>query len=415
MKLLFLSDNFFPEVNAPATRTLEHAVEWVKMGHQVTVITCAPNFPIGKVYDGYRNRWRSEEWIEGIRVIRVWSYIAENRGFVKRILDYLSYAFTASIAGFRERPDLIVATSPQFFTTLAGAFLARRHRRPWIFELRDLWPDSIKTVGAMRDGFLIRSLERLELWLYRDADRIVPVTNAFKQNLISRGIDGDKQLVVPNGCNTALFYPRPPDAELLETLQLQEKFLLGYIGTHGMAHSLEFIVESMEELQNSGDPLDQKLHLLLIGAGARKEAAMALAQKLELRNVTFLDPIPKEEVPRYLSICAVSLAPLIRKETFKTVIPSKIFEAAAMGIPTLLGVEGQAQEIVESYGTGLCFLPEDRDSFLTSLRQLQRDSELRRQIIQNTSALVRDYDRVGLAQKMEKLFLELVAEGRKKR
>ena len=159
MKILFLTDNFPPEVNAPASRTYDHAREWVKAGHEVTVITCAPNFPKGKVYQGYKNKWRQEEVMDGIKVIRVWSYIAANKGFVKRTLDFISFSVTSFIAGLTQKTDLIVATSPQFFTALAGRTLSFWKRTPWVMEVRDLWPESIKTVGAMKDNAFIRYFE----------------------------------------------------------------------------------------------------------------------------------------------------------------------------------------------------------------------------------------------------------------
>src|SRR5438128_785545 len=149
MHILFLSDNFAPEANAPASRTHEHCKVWVEAGHDVTVITCAPNFPKGEVFAGYRNAWRQEERIDGIRVVRVWSYITANEGFARRILDYLSFMVTAAIAAPTVRgADIVVGTSPQFFTAWAAWFTGALKRRPFVFELRDLWPESIRAVGA---------------------------------------------------------------------------------------------------------------------------------------------------------------------------------------------------------------------------------------------------------------------------
>ena len=215
MKILFITDNFYPEVNAPATRTLEHAKEWIAKGEEVTVITTAPNFPHGKVYKGYKNKLYQVEYIEGIKVIRVISYITANKGFVKRILDYLSFAFSAFIAALFIKFDLVIATSPQFFTTWAAYGVSKIKRKPWVFELRDLWPESIKSVGAMEDGFVIRLLEKIELGLYKDASKIIAVTDSFKENLVKRGIDANKISVVTNGANLGLFKPKEKDLELL--------------------------------------------------------------------------------------------------------------------------------------------------------------------------------------------------------
>ncbi len=218
MKILFITDNFYPEVNAPATRTLEHAKEWIAKGEEVTVLTTVPNFPHGKVYKGYKNRFYQVEYIEGIKVVRVWSYITANKGFAKRILDYLSFAFSAFIAGLFIKSDLIIATSPQFFTTWAAYGISKIKRKPWVFELRDLWPESIKTVGAMKDGLAIRILEKIELGLYKDATKVIAVTDSFKENLVQRGIDPQKISVVTNGANLNLFKPIPKNKELLEAL-----------------------------------------------------------------------------------------------------------------------------------------------------------------------------------------------------
>lgn len=394
MKILFITDNFPPEVNAPATRTFEHIKEWIQQGTEVTVITCQPNFPHGKVYDGYTNKLYQKENIDGIEVIRVWSYITSNEGFAKRVLDYFSFAFSAFWVGLFQKHDLVVATSPQFFTTWAAWGISKIRRKPWVFELRDLWPESIKTVGAMEEGLAIKWLEKIELALYRDADKVIPVTDAFKKNLISRGIDANKIEVVTNGSNVDLFSPREKDPELLDTLHLGDKFVVGYIGTHGMAHSLDFVVRTIATID------DKSIHFLFIGDGAVKQDIVALASELKLDNITFLDPVAKEEVTRYLSVIDVSLAPLKRSDTFKTVIPSKIFEASAMKKPTLLGVEGQAQEILERYHAGLCFKPEDEQDFKAKLMQLKEDPELYKTCQKGCEMLAKDFDRKNLAHRM---------------
>jgi glycosyltransferase involved in cell wall biosynthesis len=394
MKILFLTDNFPPEVNAPATRTYEHCQEWIKNKDvEVTVITCTPNFPHGKVYDGYKNKFFQKEDVDGVKVIRVWSYITSNSGFTKRVFDYLSYAVMAFFVGLFQKHDVIVATSPQFFTTWAGWALSKVKRKPWIFELRDLWPETIKTVGAMKQGKVIDTLEKIELALYRSADRVVPVTDAFKVNLINRGVNSDKISVVTNGSNNDLFQNQSKDMELLHTLKLTNKFIVGYIGTHGMCHGLDFIVQSLAKIK------DNEIHFLFIGDGAMKESIVSLSKELALSNITFLDAISKDNVPRYLSICDVSLAPLKNEDNFRTVIPSKIFEAAAMQKPTLLGVRGQAQQIIEKDGAGICFEPENEDDFIEKLLIL-RDKKVYLKCQEGCLVLAKRYDRKKLANKM---------------
>lgn len=394
MKILFITDNFPPEVNAPATRTYEHCRQWVEAGAEVTVITCAPNFPQGKVYAGYRNRPYGKEIVDGIEVVRVWSYITANEGFVKRTLDYLSFAVASSLAGMFQAADIIVATSPQFFTTFAGFGLSKLKRLPWVFELRDLWPESIRTVGAMQESRILDWLEKVELALYRDADMVVALTDAFRNKLIDRGIDPAKIKVVTNGANLELYQPCRKNQELVARLGLEGKFVVSYIGTHGMAHSLEFIVSALTEVD------DPDIHFLFVGDGARKKEIVKLAGDRQLANATFLPPVSKDLVPEYLSISDVALVPLLKSETFKTVIPSKIFEAAAMRKPILLGVEGQAQEIVERYGAGRCFEPENTSDFLNNLRKMKDDREGYARLQAGCELLAGEYDRRKLAMKM---------------
>ncbi len=303
--------------------------------------------------------------------------------------------------GLFVKHDVIVATSPQFFTTWAAWGISKIKRKPWIFELRDLWPESIKTVGAMNQGRVIDFLEKIELGLYKDADKVIAVTDAFKTNLMNRGIEAEKIEVVTNGSNLELFYPREKDADLLKELHLEGKFIVGYIGTHGMAHSLDFIVNSILHVK------DKDIHFLFIGDGAVKHNIVAIANSLELKNITFLDSVAKEKVPRYLSIVDVSLAPLKKDDNFKTVIPSKIFEASAMLKPTLLGVEGQAQEILEEYDAGVCFEPENQEDFINKVLSLKNDKHFYSACQVGCKLLAYDFDRKKLAKNMLQIISKL--------
>lgn len=402
MKILFITDNFPPEVNAPATRTYEHCKHWVSMGAEVTVITCAPNFPQGKVYDGYKNKFYQAEYIDGIKVVRVISYITSNEGFLKRVMDYVSFSISAFFASLFKSYDICIATSPQFFTTLSAFWLKIFRRKPWIFELRDLWPESIIAVGAMKKGTAIKLFEKLELFLYKNANAVVSVTESFKENLIGRGIDSDKIHVVTNGANIEKFKPVEKNQILVKELGLEDKFVVGYIGTHGMAHGLDFILDSIKDLEN------KDIHFLFIGDGAAKTGLEIQAKELNLVNVTFLPPVSKDKVLDYLSVTDVSLAPLKKSDTFKTVIPSKIFEASAMGKPVLLGVEGESKKILETFGAGLAFLPEDKKDFLEKLEKISKDKSSYEDMRQGCFKLAKEYDRKNLAEKMYRILEETI-------
>lgn len=399
MHILFLTDNFPPESNAPASRTLEHCREWVKEGHRVTVITCAPNFPEGKVFPGYRNRLWQREDREGVRVIRVWSYITANEGFLKRTLDYLSFMVSAALAGpFVRKVDVVVGTSPQFFTACAAYVVSRLKRVPFVFELRDLWPESICAVGAMEGSPWLDRLERLELFLYRKAAAMISVTHSFRKNLIARGIPPEKIHVVTNGVDLARFRPRPKDPELEAELGLKGRFVAGYIGTLGMAHALDTVLETAALLRQFPDGDDYRI--LLIGTGAERAVLEERARKMGLDNVMFVGPVPKEEVHRYWSLLDASIIHLKNTELFRTVIPSKLFECMAMGIPVLHGVVGESAAIVEQEGVGLAVEPENPQALCDGIRRMREDRPWRQAMARRGPEAATKYDRSNLALSM---------------
>ncbi|RWP42691.1 MAG: glycosyltransferase WbuB [Mesorhizobium sp.] len=399
MHILFLTDNFPPEVNAPASRTFEHCREWVRAGHKVTVVTCAPNFPRGQIFDGYRNRLWQEEEMAGIRVIRVWSYITANEGFARRVADYISYMVTATLAApFVRGVDLVIGTSPQFFTACAAYTASRLKRIPFVFELRDLWPESIRAVGAMKQSPVLDWLECAELFLYRKASLIVSVTNSFRENLAARGIDTSKVRVITNGVDATRFHPRAKDQELVRHYSLEGKFVAGYIGTHGMAHALETVLDAADWLRQR--PGGDAFHFLLLGDGASKPALMAQARERSLHNVIFVDTVSKDEVVRYWSLLDASIIHLKKSDLFRSVIPSKLFESMGMGIPVLLGVEGESADIVLREDVGLVFAPENSRALCRQLEELLDNTELRQRLSLRGPAAAARYDRTNLATEM---------------
>lgn len=395
MHILFLSDNFPPETNAPATRLYEHARYWLQAGHQVTVITCAPNFPTGIVFSGYKNRWYGVETMSGIRVIRVKTYITSNEGFLKRTLDYISFMPGAVIAGlFQRRPDVIVATSPQFFAAVGAWILAALRRKPFVFELRDLWPASIVAVGAMQDSWLIRSLECLEKFLYRRATRIVSVTQTFKKNLIRRGIPGDKIDIVINGADLQHYSPRPKDKQLLADYDLQNKFVVGYLGTCGMAHALERVLEAAEQLQNSSETNASQIVFLFVGGGANWENLQTMVRQKKLNNVRMVSNQPKDRVPGFWSLCDLALIHLRDTPVFASVIPSKLFEAMAMGLPILMALpKGEATAMVDNLSVGVVVPPEQPTLLAQTVVELAQQNQRMSEFRQTSAAAARQFSR----------------------
>ncbi len=350
MKILFLTDNFPPEVNAAASRVYERAVYWAKWGHDVTVITCAPNFPQGKVYPGYKNKWRQTEEMNGIKVIRVKTFIAKNQGFLLRTLDFISYMIMAVLNGaFLKKPDVIVSTSPQFFTAVGGYLLSVIKRRPFVFEIGDLWPESIRAVGALKNEKLYRAIEKLELYLYRKSKIIIAQTAAFKLNLVKRGVPEDKIKVVMNGVDTTIYRPQEKCQAKLSHFQLSEDdFVVAYIGTHGMAHDLHTVLQSAEI-----NVTNKKIKYIFVGEGAGKQSLVDYKKKHTLTNVDFYNAVPKSEMPAVWSVCDIILIPLKNEITFSTVVPSKLFEAMAMAkVIILMAPKGEASKIISQHECG---------------------------------------------------------------
>ena len=401
MRILFLTDNFPPETNAPATRTYEHCLKWIDMGYKVTVITCFPNFPKGKVFEGYTNKLYQKENIDGITVIRVWSYITKNNGFVKRIIDYISYALTSFLFGLFIKTDLIIATSPQFFTAISGRMLSVFKRIPWVMEVRDLWPDSIAAVGSMnKSSKPFKILKKIEHHLYLSASKIVVVTDSFKKYIIKEHqIKPEKIGVFKNGVLISNFKkPKPNDVMTLkESLGLEDKIVISYIGTHGLAHGLKFILESISKRSNPD------LHFLFIGDGAEKENLIKYSKTLHLKNFTFLESVTKSEIPLYIEISDYSLVNLKKSDEFKNVIPSKIFENIAMYKPILLGVEGESKKLIDDYEVGVCFEPENIESFLNALCDIQKLD--RESFKVNCNKMLADFDRNNIAENLIKFIV----------
>lgn len=372
MHIVYVSQYFPPEMGAPAARVWELSREWVRAGHRVTVVTGFPNHPTGVVPPEYRRRAFARERMDGIEVIRTWLYAAPNRGRVRRILNYLSFPATAVALGVPAvgTCDVLIATSPQFFVAVAGWVAATLMRRPFVFEVRDLWPDSIEAVRALRSRTVLSALRRLEEYLYRNAARIVAVARSTPRILGERGFDRGRMSVVPNGVDLDFFRPGPRDNDVRRRHAGPDEFLASYIGTHGMAHALETVLEAARMLDG-----DRRFRFLLVGEGAEKDRLVSLAGDRRLTNVTFLPQQPRASLPDYYRASDVCLVPLRKTELFRAVLPSKIFEIQGCGRPILLSVDGEARELVEESGGGRFVEPESAPALADALRSLAADRE----------------------------------------
>ena len=411
LNILFLTDNFPPERNVPAMRTWEHVSRWVKDGHRVTIITTAPNFPQGKPLAGYTNRWYMKEDMGEVTVIRVKSYIAANEGFLKRILDYVSFMVTGGIvAMFQKRPDILITTSPQFFCAVAGWVVSRLRRLPWIFELRDLWPASIVAVGAMKEGIAIKTLYWMEMSMYRAADRVIAVTKGLKQDLVDRGIPSDKIVVVRNGADTNRFTPRPKDATFVEKFGLQGKFVVGYYGTIGMGAGVQTAVDAGRVLRDRGR---DDIVIMLAGAGAEYDEVEKSIQEQGLANVKLLPPFDQADMPAVWSLLDAAIVMMKDRPLFRATISSKTFEALAMGMPVIMSLPaGEATGLVDEYGFGINVLPENPEDMANAIQKLADDPALTKALGQKALEASRDFSRERSAGLVMDVVQDVMAERR---
>jgi len=410
MKILFFSHYFAPEGNAPANRTYEHCKLWAQEGHNVTIITCAPNVPDGIVYPGYKNKLFAREMMDGIKVLRVWTYIAANKGTTKRIINYLSYMLSSIFFSFfYKRPDVIIATSPQFFCGWAGLITAKLKNVPFILEVRDIWPESIAAVGAIKNKRILRMLERLEIKMYKAADHIVTVGEGYKKKLLDKNVPEEKITVIPNGIDPEIFQPAQPNKQIIQKYNLEGKLVCSYIGTIGMAAGLDAVIETAKELKKQND---KNIVFMLVGDGAEKEALQRKAAKENLNNIIFTGRVDKKQIPAYLSVTNACLIHLRKTELFKTVLPSKIFEACATAKPIILGVEGFAADFIKKANAGICIEPGNPKQLLDAVKKLSQNPDLCRSLGKNgLEFVIKNHDRKNLASE----FLDLLeCTGRKK-
>jgi len=401
MKILYISQYFPPEMGAPAARAAELSQHWARLGHQVTVLTGFPNHPTGVVPSEYRRQFGrlvAHERINGVNLFRTWLLPFPNRKAYERMLNYSSFCISAATSGFfLPRPDVVIASSPQLLVGLSGWWLARWKRVPFVFEVRDLWPESLAAVGlGDRNSLLYRTLAKIAGFLYRHADRVVVVTAALEDYLVEHcRVPREKISVVENGVETELFSPEA-GSNLGKHLGVEGKFVVAYIGTMGMAHGLETIIAAAAELQNT----NPEISFLLVGEGAEKESIIALTRERGLNNTRFVDQQPREKIPDYICASDACLVPLKKSDLFKTVIPTKMLEFMSCARPVILGVDGQARTILEEAQAGLAVPPEDPRALVDAICFLNANRETSRQLGRNgRQYIIRRFSRRQTARK----------------
>jgi glycosyltransferase involved in cell wall biosynthesis len=385
VNILYVSQYFPPEMGAPAARAVELARHWRGMGHSVTVLTGFPNHPTGLVAPEYRSRLRRlvmNEDFDGVNVVRTWLWPLPNRKAYERILNYTSFWLSASLCGmFLPRPGIVIATSPQLLVGLAGFWIAAWKQAPFVFEVRDLWPESLEAVGMGKPGSLLhRPLWDAARFLYRNADHIVVVTRPFQDHLRERwGVPPERVSVMENGVETNIFTPNAADPNLRAQLGLAGKFVVAYIGTLGIAQRLDTVIDAAETLKTSAP----QAAFLFVGEGADKERIQSLARARRLDNLIFLGQQPRERIPAYICAADACLVPLKRTGLFTTVIPTKLLEFMSCARPVILGVDGESRRLLQEANAGIFVEPENASQLAEAILRLANDPALIASLGQN--------------------------------
>lgn len=402
LRAILLTHYFPPEVGAPQARLFELATRAAAAGVGVTVVTGFPNYPTGVVPPEYRGRFRMEETMSGVRVIRTSVYATPNRGFLRRILNHLSFAASSLGAlGPSGRADVLFVESPPLFTGLAVLAYRWLKGAPYIFNVSDIWPESAVQLGALRNPTAIRLAEALESLLYRGAARVSVVTPGMVERLAAHGVPREKLFLLTNGVDTGVYRPAPPDAELARRLGIEDRKVFLYAGTHGIAQGLDVVLEAAR-LTSNPDVL-----YVLAGEGAEKEALVAKAAREGIANVRFLPNQPKATMPALLNLAYATIVPLRKLELFKSALPSKMFESMASARPIVAPVWGEAADLVERSGGGVVVPPEDPAALREAVERLAADGALAWRLgVAGREHVARNYDRAVIAQRFVALLHE---------
>lgn len=373
LNILYMSHYFPPEVNAPALRVSEMASRWVENGSDVTVLTGFPNHPSGIIPDEYKGMKRLVTKFKKLKLVRTYQYAAPNKGFVKRIMNYLSFMFSSVLLGSSKvgKPDIIIATSPQFFVAVAGYVMSRIKKCKYVFEIRDVWPEEIVAVGAIKNRFIIGTLEAIEMFLYRKADLIVAVAQGTIDLLEERGIPKEKMVLYPNGVNIEHFQNGSGGTSLRKKLGIDDKFVVSYVGTHGMAHRLEDLLQTAKNLENYKD-----IQFLFVGDGAEKKKLVKMADDMKLKNVIFHDQVSHEKIVQFYKATDLFMVPLRKAKLFTKNIPSKIYEIMMVKKPILISTEGESRKLIETSGAGISCTPENVEEMTKKILYLYDNKEL---------------------------------------
>lgn len=405
MKILYVTQYFTPEIGATTNRALANVRCLADKGHRVTVLTEMPNHPKGIIFEGYRKKIFMKEKIENFSANRVWIHTTPKKNFITRISFYLSFVFMGilhSIFNWKKY-DVVYVTSPPLFTGIIGLFLKMIHpKSKFIFEVRDLWPDAAIEMGELTNRIMIKFSYKLENSLYRNADHIVAVTKSFKQEIIKKGFAENKISVIRNGSDLSF-----KNVKVSEKLRMQfnkaNNFIVIYAGNLGIAQNLITLLKAAEKL------LNDNILFILIGTGVEESLLKKYAKEHNLNNVEFTGEIPKKDVSQFMSLADFGIIPLKNINVFRRTIPSKLFDYMSANLPVLLGVKGEAEEILDESKAGISFEPDNVDDLVEKINKVMNNRSIVNIYKQNGRKFVEDnFDRRKQASVLEGIIQNVV-------
>lgn len=408
MNILLISQYFFPETGATSNRIYSLAKYFNEQDITVRVIAEKPNHPKGIFFEGYEKGIFIDDMYKEIPVTYTWVKTKPEKGFLGRILFYISFMFMAIIAAWRskEKYDIVIASSPPLFVGISGWFAAKIKNAKFVFDVRDLWPDVAIAMGELNNKLAVRIAEYIELFIYNNADLITTVTKSFKNTLVQKGITEAKIGLVANGTDPELFKVDISQDELHRELELPSKFIVAYVGNHGLAQGLKHIIDAAEDLdRNSIDDI----HFLMVGGGPKKQELIRMAERAELTNITFIDRVSLQKAARYMNAVNALLVPLADDSIYSQFIPSKLFDSMAASKPVLLSVAGESREILDRSQAGLFYKAEDSEELIENLLRLKQDRPMAKKMGENGRYWVdKNYSREVQARRMHNFIKNLI-------
>ena len=404
MKILYVTQYFYPEICATTNRALANVRLFADKGHDVTVLTEMPNHPKGIIFPKYRKKIFVKEIYENFKILRVWVFTSKRKNFLTRILFYTSFMFTGIFFALLnwKKYDIVYVTSPPLFVGPIGLFLKKIFpKTKFVFEVRDVWPDVAVEIGELKNPKIIKLSHHIASKAYLCADKIICVTQSFKKRLLNKGISENKISVHYNGSDLQ-FKKIQKKQELVKKYKLENKFVVLYAGNLGLAQNIETILFAAKILEK------ENIIFLLIGSGPKETELKNIVKKENIKNVLFLGEIQKEQMNRFFALADCGIIPLKNSNIFRETIPSKLFDYMSAELPIILGVEGEAKKILEKSQAGVYYEPDNFKQLAEKIIFLKTNKKMLKEMSSKGREFVeKNFNRTIIAKEIERELSEI--------